>query len=164
VRETFLGPQRLGSVNYVEDQPDKTKRRLPRAVVVVVLLVMLTAVGGGTWFVHHLQGDPHPPIAVQSPVRSTEAWFAAVNAKNMPLAQAHFAPADRALMDWSSWGQPFIDLHCSMTTHSENSAWVYCTFADQNDPSTGMSNVNFWTVELVRDKSGHWLITNYGQG
>ena len=105
-----------------------------------------------------------PTVVVQSPVLTTEAWFAAVNAHNMPLAKAHFAPADRNQMNWSSWGQPFTHLHCVLWRHSQHSAEVTCTFANQNDPATGMSNVNFWNVQLERAASGRWLIATYGQG
>jgi len=119
---------------------------------------------GGVWTVHHYVSRSKPTIAVQSPVLTTEAWFAAVNARDMPLAKAHFAPADRAQMNWSSWGQPFAHLHCSLWRHSRHSAEVNCTFATQNDPASGMSNVNFWNVQLARVASGPWLITAYGQG
>ena len=39
-----------------------------------------------------------------------------------------------------------------------------CTYAEINDPSTGMSNQDFWDVYLQREPSGRWLINNYGQG
>lgn len=128
-------------------------------------MLLVAIVGGGVaWAVHHSNSGSLPTIAVQSPVDTTEAWFGAVNVQNMPLAQAHFASADREQMNWSSWGKPFTDLHCSLTSQSQNSAGVYCTFATQNDPATEMSNVNFWSVHLIRASSGRWLITNYGQG
>ena len=129
-----------------------------------LLAVLFFVVVGGVWTVHHFVGRSKSTIVVQSPVLTTEAWFAAVNARNMPLARAYFAPADRPQMDWSSWGQPFTHLHCSVRRHSRHSAEVTCTFATQNDPASGMSNVNFWNVQLERASPGPWLISTYGQG
>jgi hypothetical protein len=135
----------------------RPKRRVVAGVVVLVILA-----AGVAWAYHN--SEKQPTVANQSPVLTTEAWFAAVNAHDMPLAKAHFAPADRSEMDWSSWGQPFTDLHCSQGPHSQSSAVVNCTFATQNDPNTGMSNVNAWSVTLTHEKTGRWLITTYGQG
>jgi hypothetical protein len=146
----------------MDDQPDSTKRNLLKSITITVMLFIVLAIGA-EWTIHHFNPGPHPKIAIQSPVRTTEAWFAAVNAQNMPLAQAHFAPADRDQMDWSSWGQPFTHLHCSLTSRSQRSAGVNCTFSPQTDPSSGMSGDDFWTVDLVREPSGRWLITGYGQ-
>lgn len=133
-----------------------------RRVGLVLALIIVIIVGAVLTFRHFDRGTP--TIAVESPVRTTEAWFAAVDAHDMPLAKAHFAPGSRDQMNWSSWGQPFINLHCSLKRHSHTDADVLCTFADQNDPSTGMSNVDFLTFELTRATSGRWLIVNYGQG
>jgi hypothetical protein len=137
---------------------------MQRKVVVGVVVLVVVVASGLAWSLHHAETGQRPTIAVQSPVSTTEAWFAAVNAHNMPLAQAHFAPAARDQMAWSSWGQPFTDLHCSLTKKRPSWAAVICTFATQNDPSSGMSNVDFFTVELIHESSGRWLITNYGQG
>jgi hypothetical protein len=82
----------------------------------------------------------------------------------MPLALAHFVPADREMMEWSSWGPPFTHLHCRLQSEVAASAVVGCNFAEINDPDTGMSNVSGWNVYLQQDSSGRWLINNYGQG
>jgi hypothetical protein len=96
-------------------------------------------------------------------VATTLSWFSAVDAQNKPLALAHFVPADRQMMEWSSWGPPFDHTGCSLQAAVAASAVVYCTFDDVNDAGTGMSNVSRWDVYLQRDRSG-WLINNYGQG
>lgn len=82
----------------------------------------------------------------------------------MPLALAHFVPADRGMMQWKSWGPPFMDLHCSLRVAGATTAMVHCAFDEINDPDMGMSNTSFWDVHLQRDASGRWLIDNYGQG
>jgi hypothetical protein len=82
----------------------------------------------------------------------------------MSLALAHFVPADRKMMQWSSWGPPFTHLRCSLRGGGATTAVVYCTFDEINDPDMGMSNTSFWNVYLQRESSGRWLITNYGQG
>jgi hypothetical protein len=102
-------------------------------------------------------------IPIQSPVASTLSWFSAVNAHNGPLAFAHFAPADRNQMDWSQWGPPFTDLHCSQRSQAKATADVYCTFAPQNDPALGLSGDYYFSFGLERVPSGRWLITGYGQ-
>ena len=107
---------------------------------------------------------PLPQIQVQSPVETTIGWFKAVDDRNAPLALAHFAAAVRDQMKWSSWGPPFTHLHCSPQSESAKEAEVDCTYAEINDPSTGMSNQDFWDVYLQREPSGRWLINNYGQG
>lgn len=107
---------------------------------------------------------PPPPIAIQSPVATTLSWFDALNAHNMAVAQEHFVRADRDMMDWSSWGPPFTDLHCHLQSGSVKSAIVYCSFSPITDADTGMSGDAFWDVYLQREPSGRWLINNYGQG
>jgi hypothetical protein len=82
----------------------------------------------------------------------------------MQQAVEHFAPAERGMMGWSTWGPPFTHLHCALTFETSTKAAVLCTFTDINDPDTGMSNVSFWSVDLQRNHAGPWLINNYGQG
>ena len=108
--------------------------------------------------------SPPTPIAVQSPVATTLSWFRAVNAHDMPTAQAHFAPGSRDMMNWSQWGPPFTQLHCALQTASTTVAVVHCSFAPITDADTGMDNESFWNVYLQREPSGLWLINNYGQG
>ena len=108
---------------------------------------------------------PLPQIEVQSPVKTTIAWFKALNNHNAPQALAHFADGERRQMEWAQWGPPFVRLHCSLQTQTTgNQAEVNCTFNDINDAAAGMSNVSFWNVYLQREPSGRWLINNYGQG
>jgi hypothetical protein len=73
-------------------------------------------------------GGALPTIAVHSPVATALSWFAALNAHNKSLALAHFAPADREQMEWSSWVPPFKHLKCSQRSGSATSADVTCTF------------------------------------
>jgi hypothetical protein len=124
-----------------------------RAVGALVMAGLLASCGSG----------PLPHIASEPPVATTLSWFSAVNRHNMPLALAHFLPADRGQMEWSQWGPPFTHLHCSLSSGTAKDAHVYCTFDKINDPDTGMSNVSFWSVYLQRDSSGRWLINGYGQ-
>lgn len=153
----------------MEGQAGTTKQNRPVLVVVVVLLFAIAATGV-IWSVHYYQSRPHfqagnlPTIAVQSPLHTTEAWFAAVNAHNMPLAEAHFAPRARDQMEWSSWGPPFQHLHCKLSSENSTSAVVGCTFKAIYDPDAGMSGDSAWGVSLRKQSSGRWLITNYGQG
>ena len=131
----------------------------------IALAILIVGGLGAAWTVRSSsQGGRLPTIAIQSPVATTLSWFSAVNDQNMPLALAHFAPSARGQMEWSSWGPPFTHLHCSLQSKAAANAHVYCTFADINDPDTGMSNISFWTVYLQRRSSGRWLINNYGQG
>jgi hypothetical protein len=125
----------------------------------VAAVAALVAVGIG---LTGCGSTPPPPIAIQPPVATTLSWFQAVNAHNMPVAQEHFVRTDRDMMNWTSWGPPFKDLHCRLSSATRSSADVYCTFATIN--SDDMSNVSFWDVYLQRDQSGRWLINNYGQG
>jgi hypothetical protein len=104
---------------------------------------------------------------VQSPVATAESWFAAINARKQSLALAHFAPGEYQMMEWSSWGPHFRNVHCSLlpaVPQTATSAVVRCTYDPINDPEAGMSNENFWDVYLQRTPPGHWLINNYGQG
>jgi hypothetical protein len=136
---------------------------MKRKVGVGVVVLVIVAASGIAWSLHHADTGPPSPSDVQSPVRTTEAWFAAFNARDTPLAQAYFAPADRDQMDWSSWGQPFTDLNCSLGPHRQRLAVVNCTFATQNDPNSEMSNVDGWSVSMTRELFRRWLITTYGQ-
>jgi hypothetical protein len=105
-----------------------------------------------------------PQIRVQSPVKTTVAWFKAVNDQNAPLALAHFAAAERDQMEWSQWGPPFQHLRCNLQSGTSSSAIVYCSFSPITDASTGMSGDASWDVYLQREASGRWLINNCGQG
>jgi hypothetical protein len=144
--------------------PFGRSKRLRRSVVISGVVLVVVVASGIGWAVHHASNEPLTKGDFQSPLSATYAWFASVNAHDMPDAQAHFAPADRDQMNWSSWGQPFTDLHCSLWKHSQSSAVVNCSFATQNDPDSGMSNVDGWSVFLTHEVSGRWLITTYGQG
>lgn len=68
-------------------------------IAVVIALVTVT-----TLAIRTRDNGPLPTIAIQSPVATTRSWFAAINAHDKPLALAHFVPADRDMMNWSSWG------------------------------------------------------------
>jgi hypothetical protein len=137
--------------------------RRPLRFRVAVLAVIVAGVVVASLVIRTQESGPKQ-IAIQSPINTTLSWFAAINARDMPLALAHFVPVDRDMMEWSSWGVPFEDVHCSLMNRSTARASVYCTFNDINDANMGMSNVSFWTVSLQRERSGRWLINNYGQG
>jgi hypothetical protein len=107
---------------------------------------------------------PLPTIAVEDPVATTRAWFAAVDAENMPLAMAHYAPADRVQMEWNKW-IAFNKVHnCQLAPISggdlaAGKAVVECDF-----DTMGPDHINFLDVYLQRDSSGRWLIYDSGQG
>jgi hypothetical protein len=128
-----------------------------------VLAILLAGCGSLSWNTKGL-----PTIPVQTPVATVQSWFAAINARKQSLALAHFAPADYQMMEWSSWGPRFKNVHCSLLRGvgppTATSAVVRCTYDTINDPDAGMSNQNFWDVDLQRDPPGPWLIDNYGQG
>jgi hypothetical protein len=144
------------------------ERGRPRWSTLMGLAALVVVIAGGSgalWASLTPGRSAHlPTIAVRSPVATTLSWFSAVNDQNKPLALAHFVPADRQMMEWSSLGPPFVRTRCSLHSASTRNAVVYCTFDDINDPGTGMSNVSFWNVYLQREPSGRWLINNYGQG
>jgi hypothetical protein len=153
----------------VDDQPAAAKPYRLRTILAVVVFILVA--GGVAWPVYHYEANrPHfqvghlPSITVQSPVRSTEAWFEAINAHNMPLAEAHFASRDRDQMKWSSWGPPFQHLHCVLSSKNSGSAVVGCSFKAIYDADAGMSGDSGWGVSLQKQSSGRWLITSYGQG
>jgi hypothetical protein len=131
---------------------------------IVALAMVVAAVALITLLIRFHENEASPKIAIQPPVATTLSWFAAINAHDKPLAVAHFVPADRDMMEWSNWGEPFRDIHCSLMNSATSRASVYCKFNDINDANMGMSNVSFWTVSLQREPSGRWLINNYGQG
>jgi hypothetical protein len=136
---------------------------LRRRLWVIALVVVVVAGGSIAWAVSSSKGGPLPTISVQPPVATTLSWFSAVNSQDMPLALAHFVPADRGMMEWSQWGPPFNNLHCSLSSEVAKDAHVLCTFDKINDPETGMSNTSFWSVYLQQEPSGRWLINSYGQ-
>jgi hypothetical protein len=143
-----------------------SRRRSPSLRIVLVAVVVVTVgVAGDAWALRApRRSGPLPTIAIQSPVQTTLAWFSAVNHRNMPLALAHFVPVDRHAMEWSSWGPPFRHVRCELVTETATSAGVGCWFDAITDPEAGMSGDSGWGVDLQREPSGRWLITDYGQG
>jgi hypothetical protein len=104
-----------------------------------------------------------PHIATQSPVETTLSWFKAINEHNMPLAQAHFARADRNDMEWSDFGSfSFYDLRCHLVAKGLTTSWVRCTFKTHNPPIDMVSDT-YWSVYMQRKAPGPRLITGYGQ-
>jgi hypothetical protein len=129
---------------------------------IVTGVTLVAGLSVAVWAIQTARDGDGPKITIQSPVATTLSWFAALNQHDKPLALAHFVVADRDMMEWSFWGPPFKDLHCSLTSATATRADVYCTFDDIN--SGAMSNVDFWSVSLQRSSPGPWLINNYGQG
>lgn len=143
---------------------DAARHRRSRRLLVVASMVAAVGLSGVACGSGSSHGSAVPAIAVESPVATALSWFAAVNARDKPLALAHFAPADRGMMEWSSWGPPFRHLQCAQRSGSATSALVTCTVDKIDDPDVGMSNTTFWAVSLQRQPPGPWLINNYGQG
>jgi hypothetical protein len=130
--------------------------RASRAIFVVVALA---AAGTGCG------KDALPHIAVQSPVDTALSWFKSIDEHNLPLAKAHFAPADRSQMAWGSdfEGSSFSDVRCRLVAQEITTSEVYCAFDMPRRPSD-MDGVTFWTIDMQREPAGPWLIASYGQG
>ncbi len=106
-----------------------------------------------------------PTVAVQSPVDTVYAWFAAINADDVPLIQAHFANPDLA-RSWAR-GAPhgnFPNVRCRLTSQASTTAVVNCTFEVRETWGGMMAGGSGWGVYLERQPPGPWLINNYGQG
>ena len=143
-----------------------------KQLAVPLLVALLLAGCGGSSAPAH--------IAVKSPEATALAWFSAINAHNMPLAVAHFAPADRGQMAWSDFDSvTFSNVQCALqsetqseskrlfATHSSSSqasASVMCTFTPHVPSGNQVEHDGFWTVYLHKVSSGPWLITSYGTG
>ena len=107
---------------------------------------------------------PLPTIEVQPPVDTAYAWFAAINDNDYPLALAHFVPADRSYMEWSSFGSvSFSDVTCNLISQASNAATVGCFFTVQNPPPD-MQDDTGWSIDMERHTPGPWLIVDYGVG
>jgi hypothetical protein len=103
---------------------------------------------------------------IKTPVETALAWFSAINHKNVYLAKSYFLPADAGMTAWvkgyKSKGTPFTDIHCRPAPYGPGYANVRCTFREAPSPDEGQPD-SFWTVSLVRQRDGRWLISNYGQ-
>ena len=107
---------------------------------------------------------------MKTPVETALAWFSAINERNVHLAKSYFVPAEAGQTAWvkgyKSTGTPFTDVHCRLQAggapYGPNDANAYCTFREAPSPDEGQPD-SFWTVNLVRQKNGRWLISNYGQ-
>jgi len=102
-----------------------------------------------------------------TPVAAAQAWFTAVNDKNLAVAQSHFVASQRSMMDWgggdkATWST-FTKRHCKTLRDSGKTAIVYCSFTESASASEGNPD-SFWTISLQRKSPGPWLINNYGQG
>jgi hypothetical protein len=101
-----------------------------------------------------------------SPVATVEAWFQAINERNLKGALAVVEPKKKGMMDWgggtSQW-TTFSAVHCRTDDQKVNFSEVYCSFT-QSPPSVAGPPVTFWTVAMRRRTSGPWLISSYGQG
>jgi hypothetical protein len=130
---------------------------VPKFGAIAMMAISLTLAGCAS------SAAPLPGIAVQSPVDTTLSWFKAINENDMPLAQAHFARADRNQMEWSGLGSfSFYDLRCHLMAQAMTISSVRCTFEMHNRP-IDMVNVSYWSVYMQRKPPGPWLITGYGQ-
>lgn len=98
-----------------------------------------------------------------TPMRTTLAWFAAINAKDARKARSYFTPGARYMMGWgpSSRWSTFSKLHCGPVSRSRTQASVHCAFHESWSPSEGNPDT-WWNVDLRRLR-GRWLIDNYGQ-
>jgi hypothetical protein len=122
--------------------------------VVVLLAAAIAALE------HADDHQPLPQVPVQSPTATTVSWFAALDACDLPLINAHLVPARRGT--WSCI-DPFTHLHCVPESRAGATAAVRCTFDPQNDPRVGNTGDTFWSVYLERTDSGRWLVSDWGQ-
>ncbi len=98
------------------------------------------------------------------------AWFSAINHRNVHLAKSYFVPVKAGQTAWvkgyKSKGTPFTDVRCQPQAYGApygpNTANVHCTFKEAPSPDEGQPD-SFWTVGLVKQRDGRWLISNYGQ-
>jgi len=133
-------------------------RTLGRLITVAMVIMALVLAGCTS------STAPLPSTAVKSPVDTALSWFKAVNENNMPLALAHFAPADRNQMEWSGLGSfSFYDLRCYVMFQAVTTSEVVCAFK-VHDPPIDLLDDTFWDISMQRKPSGPWLITGYGTG
>jgi hypothetical protein len=131
---------------------------VPKLGAVLMMAISLMLAGCGN------AAAPLPRIAVKSPVDTALSWFKAVNENNMPLALAHFAPADRSQMEWSDVGSfSFDDLRCHVMVQATRTSQVECAFKVHNPPIDLLDDT-FWDISMQRKPFGPWLITGYGTG
>jgi len=103
-----------------------------------------------------------------SALQTAEAWFGALNHKDLRLAESYFTPARAGMTDWAdgdtaTW-PTFSDLHCHQRAATASAADVLCTFTESAAPAVGNPD-RFWSVDLHRvTTSRPWRIDNYGQG
>jgi hypothetical protein len=98
-----------------------------------------------------------------SPQQTVETWFSEVNAKS------HSAPALLAQPlrhDWeatrvTSWPS-FSNVSCRPISESGNTATVHCGFVESRFAGAATPNTA-WTVHLVKQPDGSWLIARYGK-
>ena len=136
---------------------DVTRRGIQTIALIELLAagVLLTACG-----------DSPTPSADETPLAAAQSWFGSINAKDLQAAQDHFVPSARDQMDWgggdtATWST-FTNVHCRSVWQTATAATVHCTFLESASPSEGNPDT-YWTIDLVRSRSGQWLIDNYGQ-
>ena len=130
--------------------------------VFLVLGAVLTAIGVGISIVDFVSVH----VKVPAPVAAANAWFSAINDKDLERASDDFLPADRFQTDWghgdtSQW-PTFADIHCRLSSSSRGEANVTCTFHESHSMLAGTPDT-FWNIALVRSPGG-WLIKAYGHG
>jgi len=128
-----------------------------------VLVTLIVALVGASLLIVAMNDQSKSSESVHTPSQTAEAWFAALNAHDLTAAQHYFARSDEKQMEWSSWPPRFTHLKCSSVWHLRQSAEVRCTFDTIDDPASGMSHTNYWSIDLARSTPGPWLITSYGQ-
>lgn len=128
--------------------------------------IWVAGISATSLFVQACGSANTPTIPTQSPVQTAMSWFDAINTRNLPLAKAHFAAADRHEMNWSSsefHAAKFSGVRCNAVEQGETTSTVRCTFNPMDTPQD-MENITFWSIDMERTPPGPWLITDYGQG
>ncbi len=158
-----------------EDAVARTNRRRRRRWPLVILAGCLAAVlasAGVFWAnTHPIAAAPQRPYTgplpttpIQTPVATAYSWFTSMNRRDVPLQVALEEKRLRTGAMASAISVTFRDLHCSQQHRAtKGHARVTCTFARITAPTEGMSATTFWSVTLVRNRSGHWLVATYGQ-
>ena len=154
-------PDELPSESHRPDVNVRQNRHRPgKWLIVASLSVLVVLALAAAAFVHTDANRSLPQVSVQPPAVATASWFEALNTCNIPLIDAHMAPAKRG-----SWTciDPFTHLHCVPESQAATTASVHCSFDPQNDPRVGNTGDTFWSVYLERSSADRWLVTDWGQ-
>lgn len=155
------------------DQPVSKGRRVWQGIAVVGVAALIVAGAYAELFhAEHASSASDaagpPPATSPTPVQVAQQWFHAIDSKNVPEVLALMAGGGTSSQG-SAWRQrppsqwpSFTDLRCAPEHPPSAGTYVRCTFNESASPSEGNPDT-FWSLTMVRSKTGAWLISNYGQ-